>query len=541
MVNIFQVWDARDAARKNGSAEPVPAGGGGPSRYGLAALEREAARVRAARVGTRNSALNEAAFCLGQLVAGGELPDTLVVSVLTDAAQAVGLETREIEATVRSGLAAGEAQPRTAPQGGAGAATILDPATAGHERVNGADLQSRQTRQSDHLPSDGVRTGKTAGETVPVATIRPARSLTLGAPTTWLARATLPRAGVAVLVGEEGIGKSLWWVLVAAHVTTGMRSDLLGIPQRDPADVVLVLTEDSWPDVRARLELAGADLDRVHVISIEPDGSGSPTFPVDFIHVGDGLRDLRPALIVVDCWLDTVAGNLQVRDTQQARQALHPWREAAAATGATVLLIGHTNRLDTGDLRAMVAATAALRQKARVLMFALAGPPETGGVVVGPDKSNHSTRAAAVRFEVDVQQVRPQTDDDPGTVARLRPVGSAGATIRDLFTLWKKEERAAAKPPTADEEVQAWARVNVHDGTPVDEAKTALRAAGHSPKRLTPAVQRLGGTAAPSGPGQPWVYRFGQSRQQSFQSSPRHWKGGQTGETGETAGQAVEP
>jgi hypothetical protein len=45
----------------------------GGSRYGLAALRRELADVRAARVGERNHRLNRAAFSLGTLAAGGEL------------------------------------------------------------------------------------------------------------------------------------------------------------------------------------------------------------------------------------------------------------------------------------------------------------------------------------------------------------------------------------------------------------------------------------------------------------------------------------
>ena len=47
--------------------------GAAPGRYGIAALEREAALVRSAGPGTRNEALNRAAFCLGQLVASGAI------------------------------------------------------------------------------------------------------------------------------------------------------------------------------------------------------------------------------------------------------------------------------------------------------------------------------------------------------------------------------------------------------------------------------------------------------------------------------------
>ena len=83
----------------------------------------------------------------------------------------------------------------------------------------------------------------------------------------WLADSRLPRASVSLLLGDEGIGKSLLWVLLVAHITTGASFPGFGIPSRDPGRAVLVLTEDDWSTVvRPRLEIAGADLNRIEVI-----------------------------------------------------------------------------------------------------------------------------------------------------------------------------------------------------------------------------------------------------------------------------------
>jgi hypothetical protein len=64
--------------------------------------------------GTRNHTLNEAAFSLGQLVAGGELQEGDVIAELTAAARLAGLGDNEIGATIRSGLSAGARSPETA-------------------------------------------------------------------------------------------------------------------------------------------------------------------------------------------------------------------------------------------------------------------------------------------------------------------------------------------------------------------------------------------------------------------------------------------
>lgn len=84
--------------------------------YGRAALEAEASKVAAAPGGQRNETLNAAAYSLGQLVAGGVLDQGEVESALLDAANAAGLTDGEARATIRSGMTAGEREPRTAPE-----------------------------------------------------------------------------------------------------------------------------------------------------------------------------------------------------------------------------------------------------------------------------------------------------------------------------------------------------------------------------------------------------------------------------------------
>ena len=95
---------------------PVPrARAAGPSPYGGAALAREVEAVRRLVVGQRNDGLDRAAFCLGTLVAGGELAEDEVFHELFAAAVGIGLSEAEARATIRSGLRAGSRAPRVAP------------------------------------------------------------------------------------------------------------------------------------------------------------------------------------------------------------------------------------------------------------------------------------------------------------------------------------------------------------------------------------------------------------------------------------------
>jgi hypothetical protein len=87
--------------------------------YGAAALEYEIAALAATLPGGRNHALNRAAFCLFQLVGGGELERDHVVNRLIDACHRNGLVKddglRSVLATIRSGYRAGQQHPRTRP------------------------------------------------------------------------------------------------------------------------------------------------------------------------------------------------------------------------------------------------------------------------------------------------------------------------------------------------------------------------------------------------------------------------------------------
>jgi len=81
--------------------------------YLRAAIDAELARITRSPAGGHNIALYRASVALGQLVAGGAVPESTVVDLLTQAAHAVGQGERETARTIASGLRAGASRPRT--------------------------------------------------------------------------------------------------------------------------------------------------------------------------------------------------------------------------------------------------------------------------------------------------------------------------------------------------------------------------------------------------------------------------------------------
>jgi hypothetical protein len=348
--------------------------------------------------------------------------------------------------------------------------------------------------------------------------LRRTPELELPPPTQWVAPGWVPRGEITVLVGEEGCGKSLFWVLLAAHITTGRAFPILNLPARAPSDVVVVVTEDSTAEVTARLQLAGADLNRIVWFSAEIDGTGTPVFGSglngDMLLLDALLKELesRPALIVVDAWLDTVATGLNVRDTQQARTALHPWKILASRQDIAVLLLTHTNRMDTASTRDLMGGTAALRQKARMVLFAARSKQDHDSPIphlwVGPDKSNVTGLVDAVRFNVTVEQTRPPTDDDPGTTAHLTAPSFALMTIRNLLVEWRRQEQEENRKPTkGDGAKDALVEyVSAHGGSvPAKELDGHLAGLGYGKTSIEQA-KKDAGVSAPAGYRQPWVF-----------------------------------
>jgi hypothetical protein len=85
-------------------------------RYLRAILDGEVDRVRSATRGTRNDALNTAAFIMGQLVGSGQITEDHVWSLLRSASRMhIGVKSftqYEREQTIKSGLTAGMRRPR---------------------------------------------------------------------------------------------------------------------------------------------------------------------------------------------------------------------------------------------------------------------------------------------------------------------------------------------------------------------------------------------------------------------------------------------
>jgi hypothetical protein len=206
-------------------------------------------------------------------------------------------------------------------------------------------------------------------------------------------------------------------------------------------------------------------------------------------------------VIVVDAWLDTVPASLSVRDPQQARLALHPWKEIATATDAAVLLLCHTNRVATSNARDRYGATGELRKKARMTLFAQTD--DNGNLVVGPEKMNTAAPIPASMFTIKPLRHFTPTDDHDGTVPLLRYLGESDQTAREHLV----DNYLADHDTSGAEDAVAWLAEQLATGPQfAKEIFAAAKAKGISEKKVRTAKTRLNVEALRTDPRGPWFW-----------------------------------
>lgn len=245
-----------DATRNGKHPLPAPspdpfvrraASGDGGAAYAKKALDGECARVYLAQPGSRNNALNRAAFSLGQLVGGGALNEQTVKDRLEDAARRCGLDAddggeRSLWSTLARGIEAGKEKPRQVPE-------------KPSPRANPSDR--RETFNPNKEPDS-----KPGLLTVCLTSIKPLK-------VEWLIRDRIPKRFITVFAGRTSVGKSFLACDLIARLSVGGEIPFAG-GECFPAGGTLVLSEDSLEYVLApRLLNAGADLRRIHAMTWE--------------------------------------------------------------------------------------------------------------------------------------------------------------------------------------------------------------------------------------------------------------------------------
>ena len=282
---------------------------------------------------------------------------------------------------------------------------------------------ARQSGYSGQIPTssnpiskEGSRSTSSGGlVTVCAADIKPEH-------VEWLVDQSLPLGMLAVIGGQPGLGKSQISINLAAGVTTGK-----GLPGngvfRDLGSVIILANEDDASrTIRPRLDAAGADITKVHIV----EGVAREGADVDMFQLDLDIADLRERalqigdvkLIIIDppsAYLGTKVDSYKESDV---RGVLMPLGRLAQETGAMILLIVHLNKRVDGGAQQRFSGSTAWTAAPRV-GFMVAEDPLTKQRFMLPVKNNIGDDRLGYQYHIEEKLV-----------------GYGGQTFKSSYIVW---------------------------------------------------------------------------------------------------------
>lgn len=170
-------------------------------------------------------------------------------------------------------------------------------------------------------------------------------------PVDWLWPGRISRGKLTLIVGDPGVSKSLITVSLAAISSAGALWPVDGVPA-PLGDVVFISAEDDPADtIRPRLDAAGVDPSRVHVLQsvlkTNSDGTQSQrmfSLQEDVETLAEVLASLpNPVLVIIDP-ISAYLGGANSHNNTDVRGLLAPLSEVAARFGVALVAVSHLNK-----------------------------------------------------------------------------------------------------------------------------------------------------------------------------------------------------
>lgn len=224
-----------------------------------------------------------------------------------------------------------------------------------------------------------------------------------GKPVVWLWEGRFPIGKLTLLTGDGGVGKSILTCDLASHVSTGR--DFPDGSTCPVGDVLLVGSEDGAEDtIRPRLDAAGADVSRVHLIRGPVPAGRDYALPVELskhLELLDTLLKEKPStkLIVIDPILDYLGEGINSDKATDIRSILSPLRELAERHQIAIILINHLTK-SMGRSKCRSLGSGAFVHVCRVELRVVEDPETPDRRLLLPVKNNLASAAGlAYRIE----------------------------------------------------------------------------------------------------------------------------------------------
>ena len=168
----------------------------------------------------------------------------------------------------------------------------------------------------------------------------------------WLWQNRIPFGALTTIAGDPDEGKSLITLYLSACVSTGKK--LYGNMEDTESGDVLLLSAEDDPEItlRPRLEAAGADLQRIHLLESvmltdgagKEDGERIAQLDTDIKAIEKILDDNSDIRLIIIDPISSFLGTANINREQEVRRVLQPLQRRARNSGIAVVMVAHFNK-----------------------------------------------------------------------------------------------------------------------------------------------------------------------------------------------------
>ena len=226
----------------------------------------------------------------------------------------------------------------------------------------------------------------------------------------WLVPQLLPLGEVSLLGADGGTGKGIWQAQLIAYVTAGKTSGFFPLPPQQTGKVLLLAGEDDPGKVlKARLLAAGADMNRVLVLTADDyfGKTGQPLTLKDQA-LADFAAKAGPLLLIVDPLQSFLPAGVEMASRNQMRSALLPLKALCARHGCAALISMHTNKRANVSGRARLADSSDIWDIARSVLM-MGRDKNSEKLYLSHEKSSYSAPARTSLLHIEQAQVEGVT------------------------------------------------------------------------------------------------------------------------------------
>ena len=311
-------------------------------------------------------------------------------------------------------------------------------------------------------------------------------------PIKWLWPSRVALGKVTMIAGHPGLGKSQLTTFLAAQVTNGGRWPA-GEGRAPKGSVLMLSAEDDVADtIRPRLEAAGADVDRVHMLTAIRDADAMRGFNLarDLLALEAALVQIGDVRLVNIDPLTAYLGGTDTHKTADVRAVLAPVSDLAAKHGVAIVAISHLNKGGSGEAMGRITGSLAFVAAARAAFLVQKDAEDAKRRLFLPVKNNLGTDDTGLAFRIVEKDVgngirapaiewedeRVTISADEALAAMSANEGEEGGAVREAVEFLRN---ALAGGPVSQKTIKSDANANGVSDASLRRAKTKLCVKAH--------------------------------------------------------------